>query len=471
MREGDPRTEPALPGGQEDPRPGTDDHGQERDDHGQERKEFRLPRRETVRGTTPAPARPHDASEHNRPSPAPDHRLPAPAPAMPAAPTAPRPAGPPAPAEPWPPTPEDDPTPLRPHPPTGTRPRSPSRASDAPGPQAHPGPRAPEPSGGDATPATPALPSGVTSVGDLPGLRPRRKPRDGGEAPAADVDLVDALDPQTWRVVAAWLHDKPSAATRQVALQVMASFLRWLPEAEPDVELLAVTGAHLEAFCEAARRGSIARTPGRPLTSKTVSRKRAALLSFYSFAWRCGVVRHNQVAGPRITRARRPGTARTLGADERRLLRKGVARLHADGRTTEAAAVALLELTGAAVEALAGLTRQDVRSVPDGPTSQPVVVTVNHGRDDVTAFLVSPLVRPLLRILCTSRPLGEPLLRRPDGRALDAGWLGSALTEAALAGGVPEERARLLTPAMLRATDVTDLLNDQGSFPPPSTRG
>ncbi|MGW5161064.1 hypothetical protein ACWEPN_36835, partial [Nonomuraea wenchangensis] len=163
------------------------------------------------------------------------------------------------------------------------------------------------------------------SVGEIPGLRPRRRPKDGGEVPGADVDLVDALDPLARRTVSAWLCDKPSAAARQVALQVVASFLRWLQAAEPGVELLAVTGAHLEAFCEAARTGGIPRSPGRPLTSKTVSRKRAALLSFYTYAWRCGVVRHNQVAGATPARPARSGNGDAVTPEERRLLREGVA--------------------------------------------------------------------------------------------------------------------------------------------------
>ncbi|MGW2149460.1 hypothetical protein ACWCOT_34510 [Nonomuraea bangladeshensis] len=333
-----------------------------------------------------------------------------------------------------------------------TAPITPSPPDAGPAPHDHRLPAA-TPDSGRAEDAAPG------SVGQIPGLRPRRRPKDGGQVPGADVDLVDALDPLARRTVSAWLCDKPSAAARQVALQVVASFLRWLQVAEPGVELLAVTGAHLEAFCEAARTGGVPRSPGRPLTSKTVSRKRAALLSFYTYAWRCGVVRHNQVAGAAPARPARQGDGHAVTPEERRLLREGVARLAADGRTAEAAAVALLELTGAAVEALAGLTRQDVRTVPDGTVGQPAVVTVNHGRDDVAAFLVTPLARPLLRVLCASRPAGEPLIRRPDGRALDAAWLGTALTAAARAGGVPEHRARLLTPAMLRAANVTDLLN------------
>ncbi|WP_127932776.1 hypothetical protein [Nonomuraea polychroma] len=308
----------------------------------------------------------------------------------------------------------------------------------------------------------------MTSIGHLPGLRPRRRPRDGGEAAGGDVDLVDALDPLTWRTVAAWLHDKPSAATRQVGLQVLASFLRWLRGTDQALELLAVTGAHLDTYCELARTGALTRTPARkPLSTRTVARKRSVLLSFYAFAWQHGVVRHNQVPGPLTARNRRIAGTPPLTREERRLLRQGVACLAADGRTAEAAAVALLESTGAGADALAGLTRQDVHSVADGAGSRPAVITVHHGRDDVVAFPVPPLARPLLRVLCASRPAGEPLIRRSDGRPVDVDWLSDALTDAALAGGIAEQRARDLHPRMLRAVTVTDLLGDSGTLPPP----
>ncbi|RCG16350.1 hypothetical protein DQ384_40110, partial [Sphaerisporangium album] len=78
----------------------------------------------------------------------------------------------------------------------------------------------------------------MVSVGDIAGLSPRRARGDGGEVPGADVDLVDRLDRTTFGVVAAWLADKPSAATRQTRLQVLAAFLRWLDTLE--LPLLAV---------------------------------------------------------------------------------------------------------------------------------------------------------------------------------------------------------------------------------------
>ncbi|TMS00540.1 tyrosine-type recombinase/integrase [Nonomuraea basaltis] len=293
----------------------------------------------------------------------------------------------------------------------------------------------------------------MTSVGGLAGLRPRRRPRDGGEVPGADVDLIDALDPLTWRTVIAWLRDRPSTATRQAGLQVLTSFLRWLRGVEP----LAVTGAHLDAYCDAARTGTLAR---KPLANTTVARKRAVLLSFYAFAWRHGVVRHNPTSSPPAAKAR---DARSLPREERRLIRQGIARLAAEGRTAEAAAVALLEATGASVDALAGLTSQDIHTVAGRDGGQPAVITVHHGRHDIAAFPIPPLARPPLRILCASRPAGEPLLRRPDGRPVDLEWLRAALTDAALAGGIPEQRARQLHPHLLRATTVTELLHEAAS--------
>ncbi|MGR6918567.1 hypothetical protein ACU635_30330 [[Actinomadura] parvosata] len=299
----------------------------------------------------------------------------------------------------------------------------------------------------------------VLSVGRIGGLRPRRRPGDGGEASGADVDLVDALPPATRRTVAAWLLERQSAATRQARLQVLAAFVRWLRSVDPAIELLAVTGAHLDAYCDAARAGKLTvgvRNPGRPLSRTTVSRKRAVLSSFYTFAWRSGVVRHDHAAV--VPRPAPPRDPAVLGRADRRLLREGVARLAEEGRAAEAAAVALLDATGAPVSALAGLTVQDLRAVTAGG---PAVVTVHDGRGDLVAFPVPPPARALLRALSAARTPGEPLLRRPDGRPVDVQWVTAALTAAALAGGVPRERAELLDPHMMRATTVTELMRDQ----------
>ncbi|MEV4172597.1 hypothetical protein [Nonomuraea sp. NPDC049709] len=295
--------------------------------------------------------------------------------------------------------------------------------------------------------------SEAAGVGAIGGLRPRHRPGDGGDVPAADVGLVEALAPRVRRTVAAWLLDGPSPATRQTRLQVLAAFLRWLHAVEPDLDPLAVTGAHLDAYCAGALAGTLTigvRTPGRPLAPATVARKRAVLSSFYTHAWRSGAVRHDSV----------PGETRTLTREDRRQLRRGIARLAADGRPAEAAAVALLEATGATADALAGLTLQDLRAVNAG---EPAIVTVHDGRGDLVAFPVPEPVRPLLRALSSARTPGEPLLRRADGQAVDVRWLRAALTDAALAGGMPRARAELLDPYLMRATTVTELLRGRAT--------
>ncbi|TDD02397.1 hypothetical protein E1292_23530 [Nonomuraea deserti] len=299
---------------------------------------------------------------------------------------------------------------------------------------------------GDGGPG-PGASAAATSIGQIAGLRPRRGPQDAGDVPGDDVDLLDSLDPLTWRTAAAWLRERPSAATRQVRLRVLAAFLRWLREAEPSVELLAVTGSHLDTYCDAARAGALTigvRVPGKPLANATVSRKRGVLSSFYAFAWRSGAVRHDRVAGS--------GTG-ALTRDDRRLLRQGVARLAADGRQAEAAAVALLDATGAAADALAELTLQDLHPIAGAELA---IVTVHDSRGDIVAFPVPPPARPLLEALSSGRAPGEPLLRRDDGRPVDVEWLRDALAEAALAGGIPRQRAKLLHPYMLRAMTAAD---------------
>ncbi|MER5323881.1 hypothetical protein, partial [Streptosporangium roseum] len=87
----------------------------------------------------------------------------------------------------------------------------------------------------DTVPA-PASPSGTTvaipapmvaTVGDIAGLRPRRRKGDGGEVPGADVDAVDALPHVEWSAVAAWLKAGKAVTTRRARLADTAAFLRW----------------------------------------------------------------------------------------------------------------------------------------------------------------------------------------------------------------------------------------------------
>lgn len=330
----------------------------------------------------------------------------------------------------------------------------------------------------------------VSGIGRLAGLRPRRRPGDGGEVSGADVDLVDALDPLGRGTVTAWLRDTPSPALRQVRLRVLASFLRWLRAAEPGLGLLAVTGAEVERYCTAALAGGPPAAsssgsspepsggsglPGRPLATATVARRRAVLDAFYAYAWRCGALRAGCQTGtagtaggrevpcdPSCDGSRDGGAAEWITREERRLLRRGVARLATGGLAAQAAAVALLDATGADVDALAALTPQDLCAVADGAGGDNTVVVLRTGRDDIAAFPVPAPARPLLRTLCRDRAATEPLLRRDDGEPADLGWFGAALIRAALAGGMPEERASRLHPRMLRAVTVGRLRGGSG---------
>ncbi|GAA2278037.1 hypothetical protein GCM10010149_21890 [Nonomuraea roseoviolacea subsp. roseoviolacea] len=298
----------------------------------------------------------------------------------------------------------------------------------------------PEPSAGST--------AGVTSVGRIAGLRPRRRPGDGGEVDGADVDLVDALDPVSRGTVADWLRESSSLSARRFRLRTFASFLRWLRLDRPDLAPLRATGAHVREYCDATLAGLLPDAPGRPLAKATVSRRRAALTSLYHFAWENGPgpVGHDGAAEAEVGPA---GNRAALTRDERRALRRGIARLADEGHVAEAAAVALLDATGAPAEAVAGASAQDFRTVADGHGGEHVVMVVHTGCR-VAAFVLPPLARRLLRELGGGRRSApEPVFGR-YGEPAGAAWVGAALTRAALAGGIAERRAALLRPEMLR---------------------
>ncbi|MEV0198290.1 hypothetical protein [Nonomuraea sp. NPDC050691] len=288
----------------------------------------------------------------------------------------------------------------------------------------------------------------VASVGQIGGLRPRRRPGDGGDVDGADIDLVDGLGLISRRTVAAWLHEAPSHGARRFRLRTLASFLRWLRAGHPGLALLDATGVHVRQYCDAALAGRLPQSPGRSLARATVSRRHAALTSLYHFAWEAGSIRAGHDDHTRAAPAPTTSGTVTLTRDERRSLRLGVAKLAAEGHTAEAAAVALLDATGAPAEAVAGVTRQDLRVVADGHGGQHVVIVLHPGHDDAAAFVLPPLTCRLLRALCGERAATEPIFGRNGGPG--AGWFRAALARVALAGGIPEQRAAQLVPRMLR---------------------
>ncbi|MGW2151744.1 hypothetical protein ACWCOT_46160 [Nonomuraea bangladeshensis] len=138
-----------------------------------------------------------------------------------------------------------------------------------------------------ASPASPLPPPRplVDSVGDIAGLRPRRRWRDGGEVPGVDVDLIDALprhdDPATgqqasWPTAAAWLRAGRTAATRRPRLAVLSMFVRWWAATAPGAGLWQVTEDVLVAYADelgtgTGRAAELTRR-GRALADATVKR-------------------------------------------------------------------------------------------------------------------------------------------------------------------------------------------------------
>ncbi|GAA3821179.1 hypothetical protein GCM10022226_46820 [Sphaerisporangium flaviroseum] len=304
----------------------------------------------------------------------------------------------------------------------------------------------------------------VVSIGDIAGLRPRRAPRDGGEVPGDDVDLVDQLDRATFNVAAAWLADKPSAATRQTRLQVLAAFLRWLDTLTPPVGLLAVTEDHLIAYRDAAATGRLTvgvRAPGKPLSAATVAKQRNILSSFFIYARRRKVLTHNPAADVIPPKVSRGGRTQALTREERRQLRAGLLGLAEQGRLAEAAAIALLDDIAGRVGLLTGLSVGDIAIRRDMNGRRHTVVTFrNKGGEYVHLPIADPLTRHLLNQLCKGRPATALLFTQHDGRPVDRWWTSAALTAAAIAGGIPKQRAEQLHPHMLRATAITELLED-----------
>jgi hypothetical protein len=182
-----------------------------------------------------------------------------------------------------------------------------------------------------------------------------------------------------------------------------------------------------------------------------VAKKQAALTSFYLFAWRCGALDTRQGADAQVAEDRKVGSAGSLAQEDRRLLRRGISRLAADGQTMEAAAIALLIATGASVEALASFAPQDIGTVTDTDDGVHMIIALRTSRDDIVVFPMPAPADDLLRTLCRERMVEEPIFRRDDGEPVDIGWVSTALAHAAVAGGIPERRATQLNPGMIRA--------------------
>ncbi|MFI6603816.1 tyrosine-type recombinase/integrase [Nonomuraea sp. NPDC050536] len=314
------------------------------------------------------------------------------------------------------------------------------------------------PSGSAPAPGAPPLPAPLlVSVGDIPGLRPRRRRGDGGEVPGADVDLVDALprDSTTgsWPTVAAWLRAGKTAATRRARLTDLAAFLRWLQHARPGRGLWQVTEDDLVAYADEVGTGSgaAALLHRGPLGAATVARHLSSLSSLYTYAVR----RHPAVAINPATHVTRPevpkiGTTPALPLTEAAALLRG-AQAIAARYPADAAAVALLVNLGLRAAELEGLTVGRLGR----DAGHPVIRFRLKGGRHLRLPLAEPVVA-LVQPLTRGRAAADLLLTRDDGRPFDRWRQQTALRRAARAAGL---RADRITPHMLRATAATLLLD------------
>lgn len=298
----------------------------------------------------------------------------------------------------------------------------------------------------------------LKSVGDIPGLAPRRRRGDGGQVPAADVDLIDAL-PRTgpaasWPTVAAWLQSARAATTRRARLADVAAWLRWLAAAAPGLTVWTAGEDAVVSYRDQIATGTGAAAAllrgGRPLAASSVARRLSSLSSLYAYAVRRHVLPANpaeyvdrpEVASVGTTPARHHSEATALltGAE-------AIAARH----PADAAAVALLVSVGLRAAEVEGLTVGQV-AADSGHT----VLRFRVKGGKVIAVPLPPRVRALIDPLLTGRAASDPLLTREDGRSFDRWRSTTALRRAAKAGGVD---AAGLTPHVLRATAATLLLD------------
>jgi len=296
----------------------------------------------------------------------------------------------------------------------------------------------------------------LDSVGDIPGLAPRRRRGDGGQVPAADVDLIDAL-PRTgpaaaWPTVAAWLQAARTATTRRARLADLAAWLRWLAAAAPGLTLWTATEDAVAAYRDqiATGTGPAARLVrgGRPLSPATVARRLSSLSSLYDYAVRRRVLAASPAA--HVERPEVSGVGRTPArplADAAALL--AGAEAIADRHPADAAAVALALSTGMRAAELEALTAGQISAESGHCVAR---VRVKGGR--TVAVPLPPRVCALLDPLIQGRAAHEPVLH--DGRPFDRWRMRTALRRAARAAGVDPAG---LTPHVLRATAITLLLD------------
>lgn len=302
-------------------------------------------------------------------------------------------------------------------------------------------------------PAAPPAPL-LISVGDIPGLRPRRRRGDGGEVPAANVDLVDRLPrsgPEaSWPTVAAWLQAQRTVTTRQGYLHCTAAFLRWLQAAAPGTGLWEVTEDVLVAYRDQI---STATGPaadllrgGRPLGAQTVAQRISALGSLYAYAVRRKVIPADPTAHVARPQTPKIGLTPARTAEDAMALLGGAETI-ASEYPVDAAAVALMLNIG--------LRAGELEQLPVGAFTRDGDHLVARFRVKGGRIIPVPIdarVYALIEPVLQGRPAHAYVFLRDDGRPFDRWRMRTALRRAARAARVDTTK---LHPHVLRATAIT----------------
>jgi len=291
----------------------------------------------------------------------------------------------------------------------------------------------------------------VRSVGEIAGLSPRRHRSDGGEVPAADVDLVDALPPGEWELCAAWLRAQKQAGTRRTYLADLAAFLRWLTIEVPGLGLTTVTEDVLVHYRDTIgtgqARAGVGR-PGLPLAPATVARRLSTMSSLYKYMRR-RIHRANPVEDVPRPDVGDEGTTPALSPTEAEALIVGCENIAAK-YPADAAVVALMLIDGLRVGEAVALTVGAI-----APSAGHYVITFTRKGGRVAALPIPPRAYALLGPLLEGRSPRD-LLFTTDGVPWDRWRVGTALNRAARAAGIDASR---LTPHVMRTTAATMLLD------------
>jgi site-specific recombinase XerD len=251
----------------------------------------------------------------------------------------------------------------------------------------------------------------------------------------------------------AWLWSfRDSAHTREAYRRDVSHFVAWC--GERDLDVTEVRRAHLDAYA-----ATLANTPnprtGRPLARSSVSRRLAALSSWYGYLADSGVTPDNPMARVRRPRVDRDHTV-TVGfsAPEAAALLRAAADDPVLGGDCAGALARFLVTIGARVSEVCAL---DVTDLGHDSGHRTIRLRMKGGKTRTRA--VPPDLAAALDVLAEGRSEG-PLFHTIDGRRIDRYAVYRFVRRLARAGGLPA--ADRITPHSFRHAWAT-LARERGA--------